>query len=183
MTNSASKKQRSEKRSRIIDAAIEVFAAKGYRDSRIADIARGAGVADGTIYLYFRNKEDLLLTIFEEKMDLVLKELEANLESHDDPIGRIRAYAETHFYLLQTHPALAQVFQVELRQSTRFLTDYQPEPLWAYLDVFGEEPLPKSSALWHLDNVLIQPHISAASPQYLELFVEELAKKIKDQAR
>tara|TARA_Y100001960_G_C14748953_1_gene867300 strand:+ start:445 stop:1401 length:957 start_codon:yes stop_codon:yes gene_type:complete len=53
----------------------------------------------------------------------------------------------------------------------------------AYLDVFGEEPLPKSSALWQLDNVLIQPHISAASPQYLELFVEELAKKIKDQAR
>ena len=52
----------------------------------------------------------------------------------------------------------------------------------AYLDVFGEEPLPESSALWELDNVLIQPHISAASPQYLELFVEELAKKIKDQA-
>jgi TetR/AcrR family fatty acid metabolism transcriptional regulator len=134
--STATQKQRSEKRTRIIDAAIDVFAAKGYRSARISDIARGAGVADGTIYLYFRNKEDLLLTIFEEKMDLVLKELEANLETKSDPIGRIEAFAETHFYLLQTHPALAQVFQVELRQSTRFLTDYRPEPLWAYLDVF-----------------------------------------------
>ena len=52
----------------------------------------------------------------------------------------------------------------------------------AYLDVFGEEPLPKASTLWELNNVLIQPHISAASPQYLELFVEELAKKIKGKA-
>ena len=136
LDHSVAQKPRSEKRTRIIDAAIEVFAAKGYRSARISDIARGAGVADGTIYLYFRNKEDLLLTIFEEKMDLVLKELEEKLEAQDDPVSRIETFAHTHFRLLQTHPALAQVFQVELRQSTRFLTDYRPEPLWAYLGVF-----------------------------------------------
>ena len=53
----------------------------------------------------------------------------------------------------------------------------------AYLDVFNEEPLPKSSAFWDLDNALIQPHISAASPQYLELFIEELAKRITDKTQ
>ena len=97
LDHSVAQKPRSEKRARIIDAAIEVFAAKGYRSARISDIARGAGVADGTIYLYFRNKEDLLLTIFEEKMDLVLKELEANLEAQDDPVSRIETFAQTHF--------------------------------------------------------------------------------------
>ena len=50
----------------------------------------------------------------------------------------------------------------------------------AYLDVFDAEPLPEKSLLWQLDNVLIQPHISAASPQYLELFIEELAEKINN---
>jgi phosphoglycerate dehydrogenase-like enzyme len=50
----------------------------------------------------------------------------------------------------------------------------------AYLDVFDVEPLSEKSLLWQLDNVLIQPHISAASPQYLELFVEELAEEINN---
>ena len=50
----------------------------------------------------------------------------------------------------------------------------------AYLDVFDAEPLSEKSLLWQLDNVLIQPHISAASPQYLELFIEELAEKINN---
>ena len=50
----------------------------------------------------------------------------------------------------------------------------------AYLDVFDAEPLSEKSLLWQLDNVLIQPHISAASPHYMQLFVEELAKKIRD---
>ena len=48
----------------------------------------------------------------------------------------------------------------------------------AYLDEFGEEPLPDYSPLWEMENVLIQPHLSAASPQYLDLFVEELAVRI-----
>ena len=127
---------RQDKRVRIIDAAVEVFAKKGYRSARISDIARGAGVADGTIYLYFRNKEDLLLTIFEEKMDLLLRDLRAALSGHDDPLDRMRAYARFHFWQLRSYPALAQVLQVELRQSTRFLHDYRPEKLWEYLGIF-----------------------------------------------
>lgn len=129
---------RPDKRDRIIDAAVEVFAEKGFRVARISDIAGKAGVADGTIYLYFKNKDDLLLVIFEEKMALLLDMLQGTLAGVSDPIERIRAYARHHFRAIEEHPALAQVLQVELRQSHRFLRDYRPEMLWRYLDVFGQ---------------------------------------------
>lgn len=139
MTSSSTKRSsRAEKRDRIIDAATEVFAAKGFHSARISDIARLAGVADGTIYLYFKNKEDLLLSIFEEKMEVLLEELRAALEGVDDPMDRMRIYARQHFTHLERYPALAQVFQVELRQSHKFIHDYRPEKLWEYLAVFGE---------------------------------------------
>ena len=128
---------RNDKRVRIVDAAVEVFAEKGFHGARISDIARSASVADGTIYLYFRNKEDLLLTIFEEKMEALLGRLEVALAPCDDPLERIQVFARFHFGHLRTNPALAQVLQVELRQSTRFLRDYRPEKLWRYLDVFA----------------------------------------------
>lgn len=136
MAQPAAPLSRQDKRDRIIEAAVQVFAKKGYRSARISDIARGAGVADGTIYLYFRNKEDLLLTIFEEKMELILSGLREALEGREEPLDRMRAFARYHFFQLRTYPALAQVLQVELRQSTRFLHDYRPEKLWEYLGIF-----------------------------------------------
>jgi len=132
-----SESHRIEKRDRITEAAISVFAQKGYGSARVADVAKKAGVADGTIYLYFRNKEDLLLSIFEEKMGKVIDELSDALEDVDCPKDRVRVYAEQHFRQLQENPELAQVFQVELRQSHRFLREYRPEKLWEYLDVFA----------------------------------------------
>jgi TetR/AcrR family fatty acid metabolism transcriptional regulator len=134
--SSAPRLTREEKRANIVDAAVEVFAEKGYRSARVSDIARRAGVADGTIYLYFRNKEDLLLTIFEEKMEELLTSLEAALDGLDAPLDRARAFARFHFHALRTKPALAQVLQVEVRQSTRFVREYRPERLWEYLNVF-----------------------------------------------
>lgn len=129
---------KNEKRSRIIDAAISVFAEKGFHLARISDIADKAGVADGTIYLYFRHKEDILLVIFEEKMDELLQELSAALRGVQGAPAKIRAFARHHVDQLRKHPELAQVFQVELRQSRKFLREYRPEKLWAYLEVFGK---------------------------------------------
>ncbi len=133
-----SRTSREEKRANIVDAAVEVFAEKGYRSARISDIARRAGVADGTIYLYFRNKEDLLLTIFEEKMEELLASIEAAVRAAPEPISQVRAYARFHFDAIRNQPALAQVLQVELRQSSRFVREYRPERLWQYLDVFQQ---------------------------------------------
>jgi TetR/AcrR family fatty acid metabolism transcriptional regulator len=128
---------RGEKRIRIIDAAIQVFAEKGFHQARVTDIASQAGVADGTIYLYFRNKEDLLLTIFEEKMTAINAGLTGVLEGIDDPFDRIRAFARYHFSLVQKHRHLAEVLQVELRLSNKFLKEYRPKPLWQYLGAFA----------------------------------------------
>ena len=129
---------RANKRTLITDAAVDVFAEKGFHQARVADIARKAGVADGTIYLYFKNKEDLLLSVFEEKMDYLLTELGAALEGIHDPEERIRQFARFHFEQVRDHRAAAEVLQVELRLSNKFLKEYRPEKLWAYLGVFGQ---------------------------------------------
>ena len=135
---SSSDTSRPDKRERITDAAIAVFAEKGYRAARVSDVAQAAGVADGTIYLYFKNKEDLLVSIFEEKMAMLMDMLRSDLDGVDCPLDKIRIYVKHHFEQLRTHPLIAQVFQVELRQSHKFLREYRPEPLWAYLNVFGD---------------------------------------------
>lgn len=129
---------RPDKRELITAAAIEVFAEKGFHQARVSDIARKAGVADGTIYLYFKNKEDLLLSIFEEKMDFLLEGLTKSLEGTADPVEKIRRYARFHFGEVQNNRAAAEVLQVELRLSNKFLKEYRPEKLWQYLGIFAQ---------------------------------------------
>jgi TetR/AcrR family fatty acid metabolism transcriptional regulator len=128
---------RNPKHDRILDAAIEVFAEKGFHNARIADIARKANVADGTIYLYFRNKDDVLLSIFEEKMGVLIDGLHGALHGIDCPLERVRAFARYHFKQVEDHRALAEVLQIELRLSNKFLKEYRPEKLWAYLGIFA----------------------------------------------
>lgn len=129
--------RRTDKRALITDAAVEVFAEKGFHSARVSDIARKAGVADGTIYLYFKNKEDLLLSIFEEKMDILLDGMHASLDGVSDPEERIRLFARHHFAQVRENRSSAEVLQVELRLSNKFLKEYRPEKLWAYLDIFS----------------------------------------------
>ena len=131
-------RRRADKRTLIIDAAVGVFAEKGFHQARVSDIARQAGVADGTIYLYFRNKEDLLLSLFEDKMDLLLAGLTASLEGMDDPEQRAREFARFHFQQVRDNRAAAEVLQVELRLSNKFLKEYRPEKLWTYLGIFAQ---------------------------------------------
>ena len=127
-----------DKRERICEAAVAVFAEKGFHAARVSDIAKRAGVADGTIYLYFRAKEDLLITIFEEKMTMLLGGLHDAVDDMSDPREKLHGFAQHHFSQLQLHPDLAQVFQVEVRQSHQFLTDYRPVKLWDYLEIVAQ---------------------------------------------
>ena len=128
----------SDKRTRIIEAAVDVFADKGFNAARVSDIAKGAGVADGTIYLYFKNKEDLLLSVFEEKMDELRASLDIELAKHADPLAKIRAFARHHFKAVREQRSVAEVLQVELRLSKKFIKDYKPDKLFAYLGVLME---------------------------------------------
>ena len=128
--------RQTQKRAQIIEAAILVFADKGYHSARVADIASEAQVADGTIYLYFKNKEDLLISIFEDKMTMLITELEQALKGCSGPEQMLKVCAQQHFEQIKRYPELAKVLQVELRQSQRFFNDYKPKKLWAYLSIF-----------------------------------------------
>src|SRR4051794_14081424 len=70
-------KKNKPKYMQIIDAAVVVIAEHGYHQAQVSKIAKQAGVADGTIYLYFKNKEDILISLFEEKMGTYIEKIEA----------------------------------------------------------------------------------------------------------
>lgn len=101
----------------IIDAAIIVIAENGYHQSQVSKIAKQAGVADGTIYLYFKNKEDILISVFEEKMEMFADNLKVILEENTTSSEKLYKMIENHFNVLAEDHHLATVTQLELRQS------------------------------------------------------------------
>jgi TetR/AcrR family transcriptional regulator, fatty acid metabolism regulator protein len=121
------------KRDAILRSAIDVFASRGYFNAQVADIARAAGVAAGTVYLYFRSKDDLLVSIFERTMSEALAEGRAAVADVRDPSERLRRLARLHLARLGRDRQLAIVFQVELRQSTKFMERFSATLLRDYL--------------------------------------------------
>src|SRR5438132_4725903 len=109
------------KREAILRAATDVFASRGFFHAQVADVARTAGVAAGTVYLYFRSKDDLLASIFERAMAEAFEEGRAALSGVGDPCERLRQFARLHLARLGGDRNLAIVFQVELRQSVKFM--------------------------------------------------------------
>lgn len=128
---------REDKRRRIIDAAVEVFAEKGFFGAKVSEVAKRADVADGTIYLYFKSKDDLLISLFEEKMDEIIARLTEILAPLDDPEAKMRRYIAAHLELTSEQPHLMQVLTVELRQSARFIKEYRPQGFKRYLEIIG----------------------------------------------
>ena len=129
-------RRRSEdKRKRILEAASRVFARRGYFTARVADIAKRAGVADGTIYLYFRSKEDILVSLFEEVMSEHIVKGRQEIATLTGAAERLQAIAAHHLRLLGENEDLAVVFQVELRQSTKFMERFTGSWFGDYLDL------------------------------------------------
>jgi len=126
------------KRHRILRAAIRIFSQRGFFNSKVSDIAHAAGVADGTIYLYFKNKDDLLISLFEEKMGEVVAEVREKVSRGDAPMDRLRIFIDNHMDLLVREAGLVEVIQVELRQSNKFMKEYVPVKFLEYLDVLGD---------------------------------------------
>ncbi len=127
-----------DKRRRILDAAVAVFARKGYFAARVSDVAKKAGVADGTIYLYFRNKEDILVRLFDEVMSEHVEEARKVVRALPSAPQRLLAVAERHLSVLGGNRDLAAVFQVELRQSTRFMERFTASWLRDYFALLDE---------------------------------------------
>jgi TetR/AcrR family fatty acid metabolism transcriptional regulator len=112
------------KRARILDAAVRVFAEQGFYHAKVAQIAQLAGVADGTIYLYFKSKDDLLISLFEDRMTEVNAQLREALASARGAIERIRRVIRLHLALVEQNLPMAEVISVELRQSSKFVKEY-----------------------------------------------------------
>jgi TetR/AcrR family fatty acid metabolism transcriptional regulator len=127
-----------DKRQRILEAATHVFARKGYFAARVSDIAKKAGVADGTIYLYFRNKEDILVRLFDQVMSEHVEEAREAVRVLPSAPERLLAVAERHLAVLGENRDLAAVFQVELRQSTRFMERFTASWLRDYFALLDE---------------------------------------------
>lgn len=127
-----------DKRDLILRAATRVFAQHGFFQSQVADVARVAGVAAGTVYLYFKGKDDLLVSIFERSMGEVIAEGRAAVAGVADPAERLRRIAHLHLGRLGRDKHLAVVFQVELRQSVKFMERFSATFLQDYLKLIRD---------------------------------------------
>ena len=124
-----------DKHRQIIEAAVRVFARNGYFNSRVSDIAREAGIASGTIYLYFKTKEEILVTLFREKMAAWVAHVRAEIASEPDAVAKLRRLIALHFGVLESDPALAEVVQVELRQGHKFFRGASAHEISAYFEL------------------------------------------------
>ncbi|HEX8354718.1 MAG TPA: TetR/AcrR family transcriptional regulator [Pyrinomonadaceae bacterium] len=127
-----------DKREAIMRAATKVFARSGYFNSKVADVAREAGVADGTVYLYFKSKEEILRSIFERNTSDAVREGREELAKIADPREKLRRIARQHLERLGADRDLAIVFQVELRGTTKFMEEFSAAGLAEYLGLIRE---------------------------------------------
>ena len=131
-----------DKRTAILRAAIRVFARNGYFNSKVADIARAADVADGTVYLYFKSKEEILHSIFDQNMAEAIAAARELIKDVTDAREKLCRIASLHLERLGADRDLAVVFQIELRGSTKFMEEFSAAGFAEYLgllcEIFGE---------------------------------------------
>jgi len=166
-----------DKHRKIIRAATKVFAKKGFFNARISDIAKEAKVADGTIYLYFNNKFDILLSVFEQEIGKLIDQVTVLLEKETNPKKRLEIFINNHLEEMKKNKYLAEVIHIELRQTSKLIREYRKNKFSEYLDIIaaiikqGQQEgifrrdikpeiakqilfgsLDDVSRIWHLDN-------------------------------
>jgi TetR/AcrR family fatty acid metabolism transcriptional regulator len=134
--HSAADRGPGDKRARILSAAERTFARHGFFAAKVADVAKEAGVADGTIYLYFKNKDDLLISVFERRMQQVNDTLRAAIDGKP-PREALRAFIRAYLELVHDEPIAAEVLTLELRQSIKFMKDYANPQFADFLRMLG----------------------------------------------
>lgn len=128
---------RNEKRARILEAASRVFASRGFLSSTVAQVAKEAKVADGTIYLYFKSKDDLLLRLVEARMDALCTHMQERLAEQEGALEKVGTFIRTHLDLVTQSPKEAQVLITELRQSAPSLKAEIATFMRPYLALLG----------------------------------------------
>jgi TetR/AcrR family transcriptional regulator, fatty acid metabolism regulator protein len=125
-----------DKRERILAAAERIFARHGFFAARVSEIAKEAGVADGTIYLYFKSKDDLLISLFENRMSQVNDALRSAIADRA-PAEQLRAFIRAYLQLVSDEPAAVEVLTIELRQSSKFMKEYENPQFADFLRMLG----------------------------------------------
>ena len=129
------RKRVGNKREKIINAAAKFFGEKGYHNTTTSEIAEAAGVAAGTIYIYFTSKEELIVAVFEEFLGRHMERLQAGVESVNGPIARIRRLMTLGLELMESNPESAKIFLSQLRQSTTMIKTVAKRSSRAYKDI------------------------------------------------
>ncbi len=128
----------SEKYDRILEAAIEVIAEKGFDGARISDIASSAGIADGTLYLYFKNKNAILHTAIQTAFAQFSERVSTSLATASSPIEQLRIVARLHLETLTARRSLAVIVQNQIRQNHQFLEEFTHQPFVDYINIVRE---------------------------------------------
>jgi TetR/AcrR family fatty acid metabolism transcriptional regulator len=123
---------------RILEAAAIEFAKKGFHQSTVSQIARQAGVADGTIYLYFKNKDDILVQFFRYKTDQVFKKFREQIDPANAPLDKLKRLIRCHLECFQKDRNMAVVYQAETRRLNPLLVDHVRDMTKAYLNMVAE---------------------------------------------
>jgi len=122
----------------ILEAAVKVFARQGFYQSTVAQIAREAGVADGTIYLYFKNKEDILVNFFHYKTKQVFERFRAEVDKAESGLDKLRNLVRRHLTEFQRDRDMAILYQVGTHQIDRLAEDQIREMSKMYQDIVSE---------------------------------------------
>ena len=127
----------SDKHEKIIRAAVKVFAKKGFFSARISDIAKAAKVADGTIYLYFNNKFDILISVFDEEIGKFISQTKKLVDQEENPQKKMEVFALKHLSMAKENKSLAEIIQMELRQSHKLIKEYRKTIFSEYVDIIS----------------------------------------------
>lgn len=195
-----------DKHNKIILAATKVFAKKGFFSARISDIAKEAKVADGTIYLYFNNKFDILISVLEEEIGKITEQIKKAIELETDPEKMLTIFIKKHLAAMKQNKNLAEVIHIELRQSDRLIKEYRDTSFRQYIDVISriiehgqEQSIYRSDispdiakraffgALDEVTRIWTTPgnahySVEETSEQIIALFLKGMLKKGKQQA-
>ncbi|UCF90365.1 MAG: TetR/AcrR family transcriptional regulator [Desulfobacterales bacterium] len=138
MSSPNNSKDKNNKYHRILEAAVKVFARQGFRQSTVSQIAKEAGVADGTIYLYFKNKDDILVQFFAYKTKQVFERFRAAVDGADRSLDKLRNLIRRHLEEFQRDRNMALVYQVETHQNSRLAEAQIKEMSKMYRDLISE---------------------------------------------
>jgi len=124
-----------DKRRIILEAALKTFVKRGYSETRVSEIAAEAGVAEGTLYNYFKSKEDLLLALFDEKWGGIIDDIRKKISRLDDPNKKLKVMFSLVVRMFRKDRHLAEIFLIDVKQSSIFLKNYPVNRIVEFIDL------------------------------------------------